>query len=167
MKMTTSSIKRPLLFEPKTTTTADYESYSMDGVKVCSGPLAGLIEDSIKECLTEEDEDGTLSKLITSIVLDKMFELSDMSEDELVETAIYKTISDKVSLRLDNIERRLSLLENQVSRLQSDRCDIYDSPNSSPYNYPPYTTTNDTTAITGSILSTVRSVFSRDKSDQI
>ena len=169
VKMSTNRNMNSLSGVPVQTTTtispystSPYSTIRIDGIRIGSESLSGLIEDSIKECLAEEDKDGTLSKLITSIVLDKMFELSDMSEDELVETAVYKRISDKVSQRLNNIESRLSALESQMSRLLADRYNIFDSPDTSPYNY-----SYNTTVTSSSVLSKIRSIFTRDKSDQI
>lgn len=110
-----------------TTITAPYST----SVKISSETLAEVLKDSIEDSLKEEDKDGTLSKLITSIVLDKMYELSGMSEEELVETELYKKISDKVNQRLTHIENRLSILENTVALINFDR--LRESPNN--YNY--------------------------------
>jgi hypothetical protein len=124
---------------PKSTITTAQYSTSVSFGKLSSEALAGIVKDSIENSLREEDKDGTLSKLITSIVLDKMYELSGMSEEELVETELYKRISDKVSQRLDNIENRLSILENTIA-LTNINLDRLRESQSNYYNYPPTST---------------------------
>lgn len=120
-----------------TISNAQYTTSASFG-KLSSETLAGILKDSIEDSLKEEDKDGTLSKLITSIVLDKMYELSGMSEEELVETELYKRISDKVNQRLDHIENRLSILENTVAFNNINLNRLLESPNN--YNYPPTST---------------------------
>ena len=119
---------------PRSTTTTAQYSTSVSFGKLSSETLAGIVKDSIENSLREEDKDGTLSKLITSIVLDKMYELSGMSEEELVETELYKRISDKVSQRLDHIENRLSILENTVASTNINLDKLRESSNNY---YPP------------------------------
>ena len=61
-------------------TTVNAKRAEVTSYKVSDELLAGQLKDWIEETLKEEDKDQTLSKLITSIVINKMYELSTITK---------------------------------------------------------------------------------------
>lgn len=123
--------------------------------KVSDELLAGQLKDWIEETLKEEDKDQTLSKLITSIVINKMYELSGKSEDELVETLLFKKLSDSFKGRLDEIELRLGQLQNEIQMLKwkDEHLGYTQAPSSAPW---------EPVSITGSDLVSESFTLTRD-----
>lgn len=117
--------------------------------------VSDLLEEIIKDQLVKEDTDGTLSKLITSIVIDKMYEISGMSEEELVESILYKKLSEEFKGRLESIENKLQELSIEIDRINS-RDKLFNKP-FNPFEHNPYDHSgifgeiNDTTIATNGI----------------
>jgi hypothetical protein len=121
--------------------------------------VTDLLKDWINKSLVEEDKDKTFSKLITSIVIDKMYELSEMSEEELVETLLFKKLSDSFSNRLSEIELSINQLRNDIQLLKwKDENLRYTQ-----YTQQPNTSSWEPAAITGSDL--INESFTLTKND--
>lgn len=105
-----------------------------------SETLAEFLRKEIYNSLEEEDKNKTLSKLITSIVINKMCEISEMSEDELIESALYKKLSDSFNDRLRKIEDNITQIQNDLLFIK------WKQDQSSDYHKYDYTTTTATSS---------------------
>ena len=136
-------------------TTVNAKRAEVTSYKVSDELLAGQLKDWIEETLKEEDKDQTLSKLITSIVINKMYELSGKSEDELVETLLFKKLSDSFKGKLDEIELHLGQLQSEVQMLKwkDEHLGYTQAPSSAPW---------EPVSITGSDLVSESFTLTRD-----